>query len=312
MRFVLFLIFVIVVLLLLLALVVAIGALWNRRGARRAAEQFGDAGSIVRRWGGNPRPTRRLARLANDARTPAPARTHLDRLVRYREHPIVLAPDWVPVLGWLDEVTIESFLLRQAWRTLPPEVWVEYFPGTRPSGARQPGEPAAPTTANAASRPERLADQLSQFDRAGRHPELLRLLDRRMPSWPVGASVIEVARELIELEQNVRTAHTSGVPEAVTSRLTEEACSAAGALWDLADRVAATAAFGIESERLADHLERENAKLTDLREAIREARTGLAELTLAGVGSSGEVDRAERRFRALARTAEDLQDLNRS
>ena len=57
-----------------------------------------------------------------------------------------------------------------------------------------------------------------------------------MPPWPVGASLIEVAREIVELERNVATARTSSVPEAVTSRLAAESRTASAALWDLAEQ----------------------------------------------------------------------------
>lgn len=310
MNFVLLLLVIIVLVIILIAVTAAVVMILSRRGARLAAERFGDAEQIVDRWGGDARPTRRLERLAADRRTPSSARTHLDRLTRYREHPIVLAPEWVPVLGWFSEVRIEAYLLRQAWKSLPPEVWGEYFPSTRPAPAAGLSTPAATTPKN----PETFAEHLTALDRAGRYPELLRLLDRRMPPWPVGASLIEVAREIVELERNVTTARTSAVPEAVTSRLAAESRTAADALWSLADRVVTAAAYGIESDRLTDHLERENAKLVELRTAIREARTGLAELTLTGSGagsSGGDVDRAERRFRALARTAEELQEFDR-
>ena len=228
--------------------------------------------------------------------------------MRYRRSPIVLAPDWVPVLGWFNEGTIESFLLRQAFNTLPVELWAEYFPYTVP--ASSPVRTVGDSKASQQREPQTFAAQLTELDRTGNYSELLRLLDRRMPPWPVGASLIEVAREIVELERNVATARTSSVPEAGTSRLAAESRIAAAALWDLADRVVTAASYGIESERMADHLDRENAKLVELRAAIREARTGLAELTLSGNGRSGDVDRAERRFRALAATAAELHEMD--
>jgi hypothetical protein len=215
----------------------------------------------------------------------------------------------VPVLGWIDEVTVESFLLRQAWRRLPPAVWDEYLPGSRP----RPPEALPPErrSTDQAPAPSTLGGLLRELDRSGRHPDLLRALDRRLPEWPIGTTVLEVARELLELEDNVATARLRGVPEAVTDRLTGEARLAADALWDLADRLVAAASFGLSSDRLADRLAAEETRLGELREAIREARTGLAELTLAGATGRDDLDRAERRFRALARTAEEIQDLER-
>lgn len=300
----------IVAIVLLVLLILGIGVVWYRRGARWANEQFGDASVVVRRWDDDARPTDRLARLVEDPRTPRGARRYLDWLVRYRDDPVVLAPEWVPVLGWIDEVAIESFLLRQAWRSLPPGLWAEYFPAARaarPVVAARSDE--AVVAAGAA--PKRLGDELRELDRANRHEVLLRLLERRMPEWPVGAWLIEVARELTELEGNVATARGTGVPEAVTGRLEREARDAADNLWDLADRLAAAASFGIASDGLQEQLDREAEKLTKLRAAIREARTGLAELALSGFGNRRDVERAERRFRALASTARELQELDR-
>ncbi len=311
MRFVLAIVVIVLVIIVVAAIALAIAIAMQRRSSRRFAELFGDADDIVRRWGDDSRPTRRLERLIDDRRTPSSARKHLDRLVRYRHSPIVLAPDWVPVLGWFNEGTIESYLLRQAWKTLPPELWAEYFPSTVPATSPvRAGDSVSPAGPAPSREPQTLAARLAELDNAGNYPELLRLLDRRMPPWPVGASLIEVAREIVELERNVATGRTSSVPEAVTSRLAAESRTAAGALWDLADRVVAAASYGIETDRMADHLERENAKLVELRAAIREARTGLAELTLSGGSRSTDVDRAERRFRALAATAAELQEMD--
>lgn len=311
MRIALVVIALIGVMVVIALLIVGIAVLLQRRSSRRVAERFGSADDVVRRWGDDSRPTRRLQQLGDDRRTPSSARRHLDRLVRYRRSPIVLAPDWVPVLGWFNEVTVESYLLGQAWKSLPLELWTEYFPSTvpsRPSASRPAG---APQPSVSEQPPRTLAARLAALDSAGQHPELLRLLDRSLPAWPISGSLIEVAREIVELERNVATARQSSVPAAVTNRLGDESRAAAAALWDLADRVTSAAAYGIESDRMTERLDLENAKLVELRAAIRDARTGLAELTLSGGGRTGEVDRAERRFRALAQTAAELQELDR-
>ena len=299
------LIVVLLIVIVALLLAFALAMLWYRRGQRRIASTFGDAALFIRRRGGDPRLTRRLAALAEDPRTPAAACRWLDRLVRYRHEPIVLAPEWVPVLGWLDEVTVESFMLRQAWRALPPALWDEYVPGARPRTLEPP-----PATANGEAAPATLRGLLAELDRSGRHAELLRSLERRLPDWPVSATLTEVAAEVLELEQNVESARARGVPDAVTDRLAGEARLAANALWDLADRLAATASFGVSSDRLDGRLANEVDRLRELRTAIQEARTGLAELVLGGAERQS-LERAERRFRALARTADELQDLER-
>jgi hypothetical protein len=296
-------IFGLIVFFTLLGLALLAGAfIWFRRGRERVRTRFGDATTVIRMRGADPRFTDRLRDVAEDPRTPASARAWLERLVRYRRDPIVLAPEWVPVLGGIDEVVIESFLLRQAWRSLPHAVWVEHFPDT---GRGSPRPKVAPAT-NAVG----LAALLGELEVAGRHDELLRTLDRRLPPWPISTNLIDTGRELLELERNLDAARQRGVPEAVTERLTGEARLAADALWDLADRLSVTASFGVPTDGIASRLEEESARINELGTAVREARTGLAELMLAGATGRQSLDRAERRFRALARTATELRELD--
>src|SRR5688572_487519 len=157
--------------------------LWYRRGQGKIEATFGDATRFVRRLGGDPRSTRRLAELADDSRTPAAACRWLDRLVRYRHEPVVLAPEWVPVLGWFNEETVESFLLRQAWRRMPPALWDEYFPDARPRAT--PARVVADSGGAVGAAPATLRALLAELDAGGRHAELIRTLERRLPEWPV-------------------------------------------------------------------------------------------------------------------------------
>ena len=299
---------VLVVILVMLA-VVAIAFLWYRRGQRRADKHFGNAAALIRRRGGDPRFSHGLAVLADDPRTPSSAHTWLDRLIRYRRDAKPLAPEWVPVLGQFDEVAIESFMLRQAWRSLPPAVWAEHFPedAPRPPVIARSSTPAEPRPDGAVG----LAALLADLEQQGRHDELLHTLDRRLPPWPIGSVLIDAARELLELDRNLAAARHRGVPEPVTARLIGESRLAATSLWDLADRLAVTASFGISTEGIETRLQQEQERVQKLGVAIREARAGLAELTLAGAASRNNLDRAERRFRALARTAEELQAIER-
>jgi len=177
--------------------------------------------------------------------------------------------------------------------------WQHAAHAPRPSGP-------APSPALTDREPMRLSERLQAAYRAGQHDQVLRSLEREMPAWPVGSSLIEVARALIALEQRVRVARDASVPEPVTSRLTQEADRIAGPLWDLAERVAGAGTAGMTSSALQAELAGEDAKLVRLLAAIREARLGLVELTLVGPAGRDELRRAEGRFRALAETAREL------
>lgn len=284
--------------LLLIALITAVtlvGLVWWWRSARgvRPGRSRADAAAFLRQHATDPRLPERLRRLATDSVTPSGARVLLSGLARYLADPVVLVPDYVPVLGGVDEAVIGSVLLWLAWRRLPPDLWAAYFPS--------PGAPR---------RGSRLAEALRSDAAAGRHDVLLRRLDGALPDWPVAATLVEVTREVLELEQNVATARASGIPEAVTSRLTQEAAVATSALWARADRIVAAAAYRIDTPRLQQELDREDEQLVQLRHAIREARAGLAELTLGGSAERDAFRRAERRFAALAATARELQELD--
>jgi hypothetical protein len=157
--------------------------------------------------------------------------------------------------------------------------------------------------------PPRLRDRLAAMQQAGDWPGLLRLLDRTMPEWVVAGSLIETARELSALEAGVDRARANGVSTEVTGRLTAQIETVSGDLWSLADRIATADRIGSAAPREA--LEQHDEALTRLHAGMREAREGLAELSLADVSGADGLRRAEGRFRSLAATARELHEWER-
>nr|MBA3644170.1 DUF1232 domain-containing protein [Chloroflexia bacterium] len=76
----------------------------------------------------------RLRRLAADPRTPRRARWWLIGLALYVASPIDPIPDFIPVIGHLDEVILVPIVLRHIRRMIPAEVWAEHFPPRTPTG----------------------------------------------------------------------------------------------------------------------------------------------------------------------------------
>lgn len=70
----------------------------------------------------------RLRRLAADPRTPRRARWMLIALAVYVASPIDPIPDFIPVIGHLDEIVIVPIVLARVRRMIPPEVWETHFP----------------------------------------------------------------------------------------------------------------------------------------------------------------------------------------
>jgi hypothetical protein len=172
----------------------------------------------------------------------------------------------------------------------------------RDGGVGEPRPQAPPRPAE----PPRLRDRLATMQKAGDWPGLLRLLDRTMPEWIVAGSLIETVRELAALEMGIERARANSVTDEVTGRLTTQAVTVATDLWALADRIAAADRIGSAAPR--ETLERHDEALVRLRASIREAREGLAELSLTDVGGAEGLRRAEGRFRSLAATARELHE----
>ena len=82
----------------------------------------------------------RLRRVAADPRTPRRARWWLIGLAIYIASPIDPIPDFLPVIGHLDEVILVPIILRHTRTMIPAEVWEEHFSRRyREDSRRRPG-----------------------------------------------------------------------------------------------------------------------------------------------------------------------------
>ena len=78
---------------------------------------------------------RLLKRLAGDATLPRGVRTRLWLLLGYLAMPIDLVPDFIPVLGYADDVVVVAVVLRSVVRAAGPAALERHWPGT-PEGLR--------------------------------------------------------------------------------------------------------------------------------------------------------------------------------
>lgn len=70
----------------------------------------------------------RLRRLAADPRTPRQAKWALLALALYVASPIDPIPDFIPLIGHLDEIILVPLALARIRRLIPPAVWTDHFP----------------------------------------------------------------------------------------------------------------------------------------------------------------------------------------
>jgi uncharacterized membrane protein YkvA (DUF1232 family) len=83
-----------------------------------------------------------LRRLRRDARVPRRARVALVVAVVWVVSPIDLVPEFLPVIGPLDDVVVVALALRYAARQVPPEAVREAWPGDPALLERLLGRPA--------------------------------------------------------------------------------------------------------------------------------------------------------------------------
>jgi uncharacterized membrane protein YkvA (DUF1232 family) len=94
-----------------------------------------------------PDTLRLLRRIASDRTLPRGVRVRLWLLLAYLAFPLDLVPDFLPVVGYLDDVVIASAALRSAIRRAGPEAVRRHWPGTEDGlaalwrVASLPGEP---------------------------------------------------------------------------------------------------------------------------------------------------------------------------
>jgi uncharacterized membrane protein YkvA (DUF1232 family) len=71
-----------------------------------------------------------LRRLVRDPRVPRRAKVALTLLIPYLASPIDLIPDFLPVIGQLDDAALVVLALRHVVRQAGPEVVAERWPGS--------------------------------------------------------------------------------------------------------------------------------------------------------------------------------------
>ena len=98
-----------------------VGFVWI---ARPDATSLSDATRLL------PDTIRLVRRLATDRTLPRRTRWWIWALLAYLVAPIDIVPDFVPVLGFADDVVITSLVLRHVIARVGTEKLAEYWPGT--------------------------------------------------------------------------------------------------------------------------------------------------------------------------------------
>ena len=73
---------------------------------------------------------RLLHRLARDPRVPRGVRIRLGALLVYLAIPVDLIPDFIPVVGYADDIVLVALVLRSVVRHAGPEALDRHWPGS--------------------------------------------------------------------------------------------------------------------------------------------------------------------------------------
>jgi uncharacterized membrane protein YkvA (DUF1232 family) len=96
----------------------------RRAGTRAPVHRVRELARVVPQLG------RLFLRLARDPRVPPLRRLQLIVLGAYLVSPLDLIPDFIPVVGQLDDAAIAAVVLRGVVRSAGPEVVAEHWPGS--------------------------------------------------------------------------------------------------------------------------------------------------------------------------------------
>jgi len=102
----------------------------GRPGRERPLSRTASARALA---GFLPDCARLFARLARDEAIPRRRRLLLAAAVGYLALPFDLVPDFLPVVGLLDDALLVAVLLRHVLRTAGPDVIARHWPGPEPS-----------------------------------------------------------------------------------------------------------------------------------------------------------------------------------
>ncbi len=78
---------------------------------------------------------RLLKRVATDGAVPRMVRVELMLVLGYIFSPVQLIPDFIPVIGFLDDAVLVAIMLRIVVRSAGPQMLEKHWPGT-PEGLR--------------------------------------------------------------------------------------------------------------------------------------------------------------------------------
>lgn len=152
-----------------------------------------------------------------------------------------------------------------------------------------------------------LLEALRMLNIGGMDGEIITLLDKQLPKWPITPEIKSAATELQSLKTGLDAALKAGVPQTLVAAFKQDTLKALDQLWHLAERVAGAGAQGVDYQSLAAQMDPYMEQLKRVRVAAKEARLALARTSLGDRFASGsELEEAEANLHNLSTATNEL------
>lgn len=146
-----------------------------------------------------------------------------------------------------------------------------------------------------------LLEALQMLNASSMDSEIIKLLDKQLPKWPISGEIKNAVSELQSLKVGLDAAARAGVPGTLVGAFKQDTLKALDQLWHLAERVAGAGAQKVSYASLEPQLAPYLEQLKRVTASAKEARLALAQLSLTDRDASGkDLDDAEENLRALS------------
>lgn len=168
------------------------------------------------------------------------------------------------------------------------------------------------STASRAARAERegrIADALHLYVEARQFGRVRDCLLCVLPTGPVRTILMNAAAEWPALHRGLLDARRPEQRDGWVNWFDDEVREAETVLWQSAERLADVLALDVDSPRIQQLIRTRTDKLNRLARVLREARAGLAEITLSGADIDAGLEKSECRLLRLVDAVRALKDI---
>jgi hypothetical protein len=152
-----------------------------------------------------------------------------------------------------------------------------------------------------------LLEALRMLNSSGMDSEVIKVLDKQLPKWPISSEIKKAVGELQKLKSGLDAAMKAGVPQNLLGAFKQDTLKALDQMWHLAERVSAAGAQKVRYEALADQMNPISEQVRQVTATAKDARLALARMALTDHDASGvDLEDAQLHLSALSAATTEL------